>query len=92
MDEDDNKKRTPEILASASKNKLFHEDKEGVEPPLLNKIRNLIITARKTAAQNINTLQVITNFEIGRIIVAWQFAKQQKIFNGERFGFRSYAD
>lgn len=69
MDEDDNKKRTTEIMASASKNKLFHEDKERVELQILNTVRNLIIAARKTAAQNINTLQVITNFEIGRIIV-----------------------
>lgn len=61
--------RTVQIMASASKNKLFHEDKERVELQILNTVRNLIIAARKTAAQNINTLQVITNFEIGRIIV-----------------------
>lgn len=36
---------------------------------LVQEIRNLVQKARKSAAQNINSLQVITNFEIGRRIV-----------------------
>jgi len=36
---------------------------------LLEQIRGLVLSARKTAAIAINSLQVITNFEIGRMIV-----------------------
>lgn len=36
---------------------------------LVQEIRNLIQNARKSAVQNVNSLQVITNFEIGRQIV-----------------------
>jgi len=36
---------------------------------LVQEIRNLVQNARKAAAQNVNSLQVITNFEIGRRIV-----------------------
>jgi len=36
---------------------------------LLEKIRRLIQSARQTAASTVNTLQVLTNFEIGRRIV-----------------------
>lgn len=45
-----------------------------VEPllPLINEIRDLVQQARQTAAHNINTLQVVTNFEIGRRIVEFE--------------------
>lgn len=36
---------------------------------LIKEIRGLIVTARSTVINNINTVQVITNFEIGRRIV-----------------------
>jgi hypothetical protein len=36
---------------------------------LVQEIRDLVMSARKAAAQNVNILQVITNFEIGRRIV-----------------------
>lgn len=36
---------------------------------LFDQIRQRIIAARSAAARNINTLQVLTNFEIGRLIV-----------------------
>ena len=36
---------------------------------LLEQIRNLVQAARKTASTAINSLQVITNFEIGRMII-----------------------
>jgi hypothetical protein len=32
--------------------------------PLVKEIRDLVQSARRTAAQNVNTLQVVTNFEI----------------------------
>lgn len=40
-----------------------------VSPDLLKEIRSLISNTRKTAAQHINTMQVLMNFEIGRRIV-----------------------
>lgn len=40
--------------------------------PLVQEIRDLVRSARRAAAQNINTLQVITNFEIGRRIVEYE--------------------
>ncbi|MDD1691514.1 MAG: PDDEXK nuclease domain-containing protein [Methanoregula sp.] len=40
--------------------------------PLVQEIRDLVQSARKAAAQNVNTLQVITNFEIGRRIVEYE--------------------
>ncbi len=51
------------------KNRKIIQNKNDEILPLLSEVRNLIITARKTAAQNINTLQVLTNFEIGKLIV-----------------------
>jgi len=40
--------------------------------PLVQEIRDLVQNARRAAAQNVNTLQVITNFEIGRRIVEYE--------------------
>ena len=37
--------------------------------PLIAQVRTLVQSARRAAAANINTLQVRTNFEIGRLIV-----------------------
>jgi hypothetical protein len=37
--------------------------------PLIGELRGLILSARHSAASTINTLQVLTNFEIGRRIV-----------------------
>ncbi|MDA8084262.1 MAG: DUF1016 N-terminal domain-containing protein [Nitrospiraceae bacterium] len=37
--------------------------------PLIAEVRNLIQSARHAAASTVNTLQVLTNFEIGRRIV-----------------------
>ena len=36
---------------------------------LLSEVRTLIASARRAAASTVNTLQVLTNFEIGRRIV-----------------------
>ncbi|WP_165074436.1 YhcG family protein [Methanogenium sp. MK-MG] len=51
------------------KNRKIIQNKNDEILPLLSEVRNLILTARKNAAQNINTLQVLTNFEIGKLIV-----------------------
>lgn len=40
-----------------------------IKTDLLQEIRALIVNARSLASRNINTLQVLTNFEIGRKIV-----------------------
>jgi predicted nuclease of restriction endonuclease-like (RecB) superfamily len=40
--------------------------------PLVREIRDLVQSARRNAAQNVNTLQIITNFEIGRRIVLYE--------------------
>jgi predicted nuclease of restriction endonuclease-like (RecB) superfamily len=40
--------------------------------PLVREIRDLVQSARRAAAQNVNTLQVVTNFEIGRRIVEYE--------------------
>ncbi|MEA2602575.1 MAG: hypothetical protein QOF89_3567 [Acidobacteriota bacterium] len=37
--------------------------------PLVEQVRSLVQSARRAAAVSVNTLQVLTNFEIGRIIV-----------------------
>ncbi len=39
---------------------------------LISEIRELVYVARKSAAQTVNTLQVLTNFEIGRRIVEYE--------------------
>jgi predicted nuclease of restriction endonuclease-like (RecB) superfamily len=40
--------------------------------PLVKEIRDLVQSARRSASQNLNTLQVTTNFEIGRRIVEYE--------------------
>lgn len=37
--------------------------------PLVQRVRTLVLSARRAAAASVNTLQVLTNFEIGRLIV-----------------------
>jgi predicted nuclease of restriction endonuclease-like (RecB) superfamily len=46
--------------------------KRFVDSSLLKEIRELIMAARKAVVRNINTIQVITSFEIGRRIVEHQ--------------------
>jgi predicted nuclease of restriction endonuclease-like (RecB) superfamily len=41
----------------------------GLVNPLYNNIRELLISCRQTAVRSVNTLHVLTNFEIGRLIV-----------------------
>ena len=37
--------------------------------PLIEQVRTLVQSARQAAATSVNTLQVLTNFRIGRLIV-----------------------
>ena len=50
---------------------------------LLEQIRNLVQSARKTAATAINSLQVITSFEIGRMIVEHEQQGAQRAKYGQ---------
>lgn len=52
--------------------------------PLVKEIRDLVQSARRTAAQNINTLQVITNFEIGRRLVEYEQKGSHRAGYGEQ--------
>jgi predicted nuclease of restriction endonuclease-like (RecB) superfamily len=52
--------------------------------PLIKEIRDLVQSARRTAAQNVNTLQVVTNFEIGRRIVEYEQRGSRRAEYGER--------
>jgi len=52
--------------------------------PLVQEIRNLVQSARRAAAQNVNTLQVITNFEIGRRIVEYEQKGSKRAEYGKR--------
>lgn len=42
------------------------------DAPLISSIRELIVSARKTVAQGVDLVQVMTNFEIGRRIVEYE--------------------
>lgn len=52
--------------------------------PLYSNIRKLLIYARQTAVCNVNTLQVLTNFEIGRLIVEHEQQGAQRAEYGEQ--------
>ncbi|MEN8217898.1 MAG: PDDEXK nuclease domain-containing protein [Pseudomonadota bacterium] len=52
--------------------------------PLYSNIRKLLIYARHTAVCNVNTLQVLTNFEIGRLIVEHEQKGAQRAKYGEQ--------
>ncbi|MFA6331587.1 MAG: PDDEXK nuclease domain-containing protein [Methanoregula sp.] len=52
--------------------------------PLVNEIRALVQNARRTTAQNVNTLQVVTNFEIGRRIIEYEQRGRKRAEYGER--------
>jgi hypothetical protein len=50
---------------------------------LLEQVRSLVESARRTAANAINSLQVITSFEIGRIIVEHEQQGAQRAKYGQ---------
>ena len=51
---------------------------------LLQQVRELIHSARKIAVRGINTLQVITNFEIGHLIVEHEQKGKKRAGYGEQ--------
>lgn len=51
---------------------------------LLGQVRGLILAARRTAARSIDTLQVFTNFEIGRLIVEHEQGGKERATYGGR--------
>ena len=50
---------------------------------LLHEVRDLIQQARKTAATTVNTLHVLTNFEIGRLIVEHEQKGEERAGYGQ---------
>jgi DUF1016 N-terminal domain len=52
--------------------------------PLVQEIRDLVQSARRAAAQNVNSLQVVTNFEIGRRIVEYEQKGSKRAEYGKR--------
>jgi predicted nuclease of restriction endonuclease-like (RecB) superfamily len=52
--------------------------------PLVQEIRDLVQRARKNVAQNVNTLQVLTNFEIGRRLVEYEQRGSRRAGYGEQ--------
>ncbi|MFA5331764.1 MAG: PDDEXK nuclease domain-containing protein [Methanoregula sp.] len=59
--------------------------------PLVQEIRDLVQSARRVAAQNVNTLQVATNFEIGRRIVEYEQKGSRRAEYGKQI-IRELAD
>jgi len=57
------------IKTKSIKTKLPTSSKGDSLQALLSEVRHIIMSARQTAATAVNTLQVMTNFEIGRRIV-----------------------
>ena len=51
---------------------------------LIENVRGLILSARRIAARGVNTLQVITNFEIGRLIVEHEQAGEERAEYGKQ--------
>ncbi len=51
---------------------------------LLGKVRSLVISARNAAARNINTIQVIANFGIGRLIVEYEQTGKKRAAYGQK--------
>jgi predicted nuclease of restriction endonuclease-like (RecB) superfamily len=52
--------------------------------PLVQEIRELVQRARRAAAQNVYTLQVVTNYEIGKRIVEYEQKGSKRAEYGER--------
>jgi len=55
--------------AATKKAKTLAKEKADKLAPLMAEVRDLISSARRSASSVVNTLQVMTNFEIGRSIV-----------------------
>ena len=48
-------------------------------PELISELRELIRSARQAVSRSVNTIQVLTNFEIGRRIVEYEQKGAQQI-------------
>ena len=67
------------------KKKISKTKKKGLKDmALLKEIRELILSARQAVVRNVNTIQVITNFEIGCRIVEHEQKGQEKAEYGEK--------
>ncbi len=51
--------------------------------PLIEKVRSLVQSARRAVANNVNTTQVLTNFEIGRLILEHEQQGNRRAEYGE---------
>ena len=51
--------------------------------PLITELRGPIHSARQTVATTVNTLQVVTNFEIGRLIVEHEQRGEKRASYGQ---------
>jgi len=51
---------------------------------LLRKIRSLVIASRKAVVRNIDTIQVLTNFGIGQVIVKYEQAGKKRAEYGQK--------
>ena len=58
--------------------------------PLIAEVRELIVSARNAAASTVNTLQVLTNFEIGRRIVEHEKKGEKRAEYGSRMLKRAF--
>jgi predicted nuclease of restriction endonuclease-like (RecB) superfamily len=59
-------------------------NKTKISHPLFLEIRQLIIAARKAVVRNIDTIQVITNYEIGRHIVEYEQGGEDRAEYGKK--------
>ena len=73
------KKKKP----AATRTRLAAKSATGDLRPLLAEVRQLIHSARHAAARTVNTLQVLTNFEIGRRIVEHEQKGEQRAGYGQ---------
>lgn len=64
--------------------KTAEREPEELIIPLIREIRDIVRRARLTAAQNVNAIQVITSFEIGRRIVEHEQRGSRKAEYGRR--------
>jgi len=64
------------------KTKMSGDDNQNIGA-LLERVRDLVQAARKSAANTINSLQVITNFEIGRMVVEHEQQGVQRAVYGK---------
>lgn len=72
------------------RSKIKTVDSNFIDPVLFKEIRGLILAARSAAVRNINTIQVMTNFEIGRRIVEYEQKGTVRAQYGKRLLKKSF--